>query len=99
VVRKQNASVTLRATLDRRGLVVLNESLARGWSVRVDGHRAPAVRANDVMRGVVVDAGRHEITWSYSVPGLRIGALLSLFAFVVLAGGAIALVVRSRRAR
>ena len=99
VVGERNSEVTLRATLDRRGLVVLNDSLATGWHVRVDGRSEPVVRVNDVMRGVVVPSGHHEIAWSYTVPGLRIGALISLLAALVLAGGAIALTVRNRRAR
>ena len=89
IVRDGNASVTLRATLDRRGLVVLNDNWAPGWTVRVDGRRAAPVRVNGVMRGVVVDRGRHEVTWRYAVPGLRLGAALSLLglAFVLAAIG------------
>jgi hypothetical protein len=96
VTGQTNASVTLRATLDRRGLVLLDDSLADGWSVRVDGRPAHVVRADDVLRGVVVDPGRHEIRWSYTVPGLRAGAALSLLALAALAGAGIVLVRRRR---
>ncbi len=97
VVRERNALVELRATLDRTGLVVLNDALADGWTVRVDGRPAPPLRVNDVMRGVVVGPGSHEIAWSYAVPGLRLGVALSLLALVPLLGGAV-VVVRRRRA-
>jgi len=97
VVRREDARVTLRARLDRRGLVVLDEALLPGWSVRVDGRPAPALRVDDVMRGVIVPAGQHRIVWSYAVPGLRVGALVSLLTLVALAGGALALGGRSRR--
>src|SRR5262249_44015121 len=97
VVDEQNARVTLRATLDRRGLVVLSDHLTDGWSVRVDGRPVPQLRVNDVMRGVVVPAGHHEVTWSYTVPGLRLGLALSLLSLLGLAGGAAVLLVRSRR--
>ncbi|MGN6190234.1 MAG: hypothetical protein ACTHOE_15175 [Conexibacter sp.] len=96
VTGQTNASVTVRATLDRRGLVLLDDNLADGWSVRVDGRPARAVRADDVLRGVVVGPGRHEIRWSYSVPGLRAGAAVSLVALTALAGAAIVLVRRRR---
>jgi hypothetical protein len=49
------------------------------------------------MRGVVVGPGHHEIVWSYAVPGLRAGVLLSLLALLALAGGGIALLARRRR--
>jgi hypothetical protein len=98
IVRERNASVTLRAQLDRRGLVVLDDDFTDGWSVRVDGRPAPALHVDDVMRGVIVPAGRHEVVWSYAVPGLRLGALVSLLTLAALAGGGIAL-ARSARLR
>jgi hypothetical protein len=99
IVHERNAAVTLHAVLDRPGLVMLGDDFTSGWSVRVDGHPAKALHVDDVMRGVAVGAGSHEITWSYSVPGLGAGIVLSLLAFLGLAGGAVALGVRARRAR
>ncbi len=83
VVHETNASVTERATLDRRGLVVLDDGFTAGWSVRVDGHAAPMVHVDDVVRGVVVPAGRHTVEWSFSVPGLGAGAAISGLALLV----------------
>jgi hypothetical protein len=77
-----NARVVLHATLPRRGLVVLNDSWAPGWTVKLDGRDATPVRVNDVMRGVVAPAGSHEVEWSYRVPGLRPGLLVSLVGLV-----------------
>jgi hypothetical protein len=97
VVDDGNARVTLRAQLDRRGLVVLNDALFDGWSVEVDGRPAPALRVNEVMRGVVVGPGTHEVTWRYRVPGMRLGALLSLLTALALAGALVAVRLRGRR--
>jgi hypothetical protein len=96
VVREGDAGVTLRASLDRRGLVVLDDAFTPGWSVRVDGRPARALHVDDVLRGVVVGPGRHTVAWSYAVPGLRAGAAVSALALAALLGGAIALGVRSR---
>ena len=97
VVEDANARVALHASLPRRGLVVLGDAWAPGWSVSVDGQPARALRADVVMRGVVVPAGEHEIVWRYRVPGLRLGALLSALALVALLAWAGLLVARSRR--
>lgn len=97
VTADRNARVDLRATLDRRGLVVLDDALFEGWRVEVDGRPAPVVRVDSVLRGVVVDAGTHRVTWRYTVPGIRLGAALSLLAAFVLAAAAVALRVRARR--
>jgi uncharacterized membrane protein YfhO len=84
-VSEHNSDVELRAQMTRTGLVVLNDRLKDGWSVQVDGHDAQALRVNAVMRGVVVPAGTHNVRWSYRVPGLRLGAVLSLLGLLVLA--------------
>ncbi|HEU4703752.1 MAG TPA: YfhO family protein, partial [Conexibacter sp.] len=98
VTDRSSSSVAIRARLERPGLVVLNDSFAPGWSVKVDGRDAALVRVNDVMRGVAVGAGAHEVEWRYRVPGLRAGAALSAFGlmlFLALAG----VLLRRSRAR
>jgi membrane protein YfhO len=99
IVQEFNASVTLRTRLDRRGLVMLDDDFTDGWRVRVDGHPASALHVDDVMRGVIVPAGSHEVTWSYTVPGLALGVAISLLTLLGLAGAAVALRLRSRAAR
>ena len=96
IVAERNAGVTLRATLQRRGIVVLGDQLLDGWSVRVDGRPATPIRVDAVLRGVAVGAGRHEIAWSYRVPGLRAGVGLSVAALLLLAGAAALPRVRRR---
>ncbi len=56
--------VTMTANMTRAGLVVLNDTWAKGWSVEIDGRPAPVLRVNDVMRGLVVPQGRHRIVWT-----------------------------------
>ncbi|HEX7290173.1 MAG TPA: hypothetical protein VF250_03510 [Conexibacter sp.] len=97
IASERNAGVTLRARLARPGLVVLGDQLLDGWSVRVDGRAATPIRVNEVLRGVVVGAGAHEIEWSYRVPGLRAGAALSAAAALLLVCAAMLPRVRRRR--
>jgi len=99
VVGERNAQVTLQARLARRSLVVLDDAWAPGWSVNIDGRPARALRADVVMRGVVVPAGVHRIVWHYRVPDLRKGALLSGIGLLLLLAWASVLAVRSVRAR
>jgi hypothetical protein len=82
VADASDAHVILHARLSRPGLVVLNDSWAPGWSVRVDGRAARAVRVDDVMRGVAVGAGSHVVEWRYAVPGLKAGLALSALALL-----------------
>jgi hypothetical protein len=99
VAHEERAGVTLRTSLDRQGLVVLGDDFTAGWHVRVDGHAARALHVDDVMRGVVVPAGRHEVAWSYAVPGLDAGVALSVLGLVALAGSAIGIAGTGPRRR
>jgi len=99
VVAETNSSVTIRARLAQRGLVVLDDQWMPGWSVQVDGRPAPILQTNVVLRGVIVPAGSHKIVWSYRVPGLRLGALLSTLGLAALLAWSAALLIRRRRER
>ncbi|HET6448152.1 MAG TPA: hypothetical protein VFG31_03510 [Conexibacter sp.] len=96
VVAETNDSVTIRARLVERGLVVLDDQWMAGWSVTVDGRPAPILQSDVVLRGVIVPAGSHEVVWSYRVPGLRAGVAVSGLGLVVLLIWAAALIVRPR---
>ncbi|MEI7889369.1 MAG: YfhO family protein [Actinomycetes bacterium] len=82
----KNSAVSIRALMQRSGLVVLNEQFAPGWSVSVDGKPARALKVNVVMRGVVVPAGAHRVVWSYRPPGLTAGIVLSVIGFFTVVG-------------
>lgn len=84
--RSGGAETVMHARLTRPGLVVLNDDWTPGWTVRIDGRAAQALRVNDVMRGVEVPAGLHVVEWSYRVPGLRMGTVLSLLALLAAVG-------------
>jgi len=99
VEREQNDRVLLEARLQRPSVVVLDDQLTPGWSVRVDGRRADAIKVDAVLRGVSVPAGRHQIAWSYRVPGLRFGALLSLLGLALVLAWAWTIRVRGRTRR
>ncbi len=88
VIGEGNSKVVLKARLLQAGVVVLDDALASGWSVTVDGHPRDPMRVDDVLRGVNVPAGNHTVSWSYRVPGLRLGGIVSaLAALIVLLGG------------
>ncbi len=96
---ERNATVTLRARMASAGLVVLSDRWTKGWTVQVDGHAAPSLRVNDVMRGVRVPAGSHRITWRYRAPGLILGAVLSALSLLAIIGTLVVVRLRQRGRR
>jgi hypothetical protein len=93
-----DSSVDIRTHLSRPGLVVLNDTLAPGWSVSVDGRPTRPLRVNGVMRGVSVPSGTHTVHWSYEPPGLRLGLILTALGLAITLGAGM-LIWRSRGSR
>jgi len=67
------------------GLILL-DAFDKGWRALLDSDKpVPILRANVLVRAVVVPAGTHSVTFRYETPLLRAGAMASL------AGGTICL--------
>jgi uncharacterized membrane protein YfhO len=79
--------LTLDADMRCRGMVNVSETYFPGWRATVDGRTAPIHETYGVLRGVVVDAGRHRIEMVYRPATVIWGGILTA---VGLAGMAIA---------
>ncbi|HET7652066.1 MAG TPA: hypothetical protein VFK42_03455 [Acidimicrobiales bacterium] len=66
------------------GVLRVSGRWADGWTARVDGRRAPVYRADGIFRAVVVPAGRHTVTFTYTNPDERTGVRLAAFGLLVL---------------
>ena len=64
-----------------RGMVVMSEAASPGWSASVDGKPAPIYPAYTLLRGVVVNAGRHRIETRYRPLSVTAGWIATLSAF------------------
>jgi uncharacterized membrane protein YfhO len=74
---------------------VLLDAWAPGWTATVDGAPATIERADLAARAVRISAGTHRIAFRYRAPGLRLGAAVSVLAWLNL----LALAVVLRRSR
>lgn len=81
---------SLRVETDCARLAVLMDTWAPGWTVTVDELPARAIRVNEVLRGVVVPAGNHTVTWSYRpvhwplIVTLTLGSLATTIGLAVI---------------
>ena len=66
------------------GWVIVREQWALDWSALVDGQPAPVVRVNHALRAIPVPAGARTIALHYEARQLRLGAVVSLLAALVL---------------
>lgn len=87
VSRHEANRVEIEAELRCRGLVVLSETWFPGWRATVDGRPMEVYDADGMVRGVVVDGGRHAVVLTYRPWTVVVGAMLlltaTLFAAVV----------------
>jgi hypothetical protein len=74
-IRPEDVRITVDATAP--SIVVVRNAWDGGWSATVDGEPAPVLRANYLLQGVPVAAGRHEIRLTYREPSIGRGIALS----------------------
>jgi hypothetical protein len=103
ITRYEADTVTVTASLTSPGLLIVSEIVADGWQASVDGEEVPILTVHDVLRGVPLTAGDHEITFRYAPPSLRFGLMVSagahlaLLTVLALVGWRTALAFRRRR--
>jgi hypothetical protein len=77
--------VRIQARMACQGMVVLSDTFFPGWHAAIDGRSAQIYEVNEAMRGVVVPAGDHTLTFQYRPFSVIGGFLLTLMGV----GGAI----------
>ncbi|MFX3622870.1 MAG: YfhO family protein [Ectobacillus sp.] len=55
----------------------------KGWKATVDGKEAKLLKLNDAFLGMEVEEGKHSIELTYTSPGFRTGAMISIASLLV----------------
>lgn len=74
--KRNQVQGTIKTT--RPGVLTSSIPYSTGWSVEVNGKKATTLRTNQAFLGVYLPAGTHHVTFSYELPGIKLGVLLSL---------------------
>jgi len=79
--------VRVRVETPQPAVLILLDSFDRGWTARLEsGVEVPILRANVLVRAVVVPAGVHTATFRYETPLLRAGTAASLVGMLICLG-------------
>jgi hypothetical protein len=97
IARYENARVTIRASLDAAGILVLADSFYPGWNAYVDGKREGILRANLFFRAVALPAGEHTVEFRYEPMSFKIGLVISVTTIFALIVTTVIGVLRKRR--
>ena len=82
--------VSIEATLESPGFLVLSDTYYPGWKVSVDGQESKIYAANYLFRAVYLEGGKHSVEFVYDPLSfkvgsyLSIGTLLSVLVYVIL---------------
>jgi hypothetical protein len=97
IARYENARVTIRASLDAAGILVLADSFYPGWNAYVDGKKEGILRANLFFRAVALPAGEHTVEFRYEPMSFKIGLSISVTTIFALIVTTVICVLRKRR--
>ena len=77
--------VTIETKASGAGFLVLSDLYYPGWRATVDGQPAPIYQADACIRAVPLEAGSHQVEFTFRPMPLRRGALISGLSLVILA--------------
>ena len=88
-------TVTLSAVNNHPCLLVLGDTLAPGWTARLDGQAVPILPAEGMARAVALPrAGRHRVVFTYRPEPFRLGLYATLVTVLCLSAWGAAHVVK-----
>jgi hypothetical protein len=85
IVRNDPQDVEIEVVADAPGFLFLADQYAPGWVAEVDGRPAEILAANHAFRLVAVPGGSSRVAFHYRPLSVRIGALLSAAAALLVA--------------
>lgn len=77
IVSYVSNKVVIKTNGMSKGMLVLTDTYYPGWKAEIDGKETHIYKADYVFRGVIVPAGKHTITFTFSPMSFKIGILLS----------------------
>jgi hypothetical protein len=86
IVRYRTTSVTLRTNTPCKSMLVVADTWFPGWKALVDGKPAQIYAAYDIVRGVVVDPGQHEVVMRYRPSSVFTGMALAFVGILLCVG-------------
>ncbi|NTW03016.1 MAG: hypothetical protein HGA19_17325 [Oscillochloris sp.] len=90
ILTYQPDKISLLVQNNVRGLLTISESVFPGWEAYIDGLPTPILRANGLLRAVVLppalDGRPHEVTFVYQPMTARLGGGASLLSLALVCG-------------
>ncbi|KRN90361.1 membrane protein [Ligilactobacillus ceti DSM 22408] len=82
-IKFSNNGVSGSITTNKQGILTSSIPYSSGWSARVDGHQVPVLKTNLAFVGLKLTPGKHKISFSYQIPGLHKGLIISGLTLII----------------
>lgn len=83
IAEYQPEHVVVEASSRYDAVLVLADAWFPGWKATIDGIPTKILRGNLLLRAVPIAAGNHRIVFDYDPAPFRLGAFMSIFAFLI----------------
>jgi Bacterial membrane protein YfhO len=97
IIHYENQSVTVQASLNDSGVLVLADAYYPGWKAYVNGKEQVIRRANLFFRAVVLPAGTHTVEFRYDPTSFKLGLAISIATTVAISLAWIICALRGRK--
>ena len=87
IVSYKPTQVRLRTELSQPGVLCLTDFYYRGWRATDNGADIAIHPGNLVFRAIPLTAGKHDIVMEFSPPGMKLGGIVSILAWMLWAFG------------
>jgi len=99
VVGYGSDQVVVRVHTNRSAVLILADNMYPGWKAFIDGVEYPVFRANHTLRGMIVPAGEHEVSFVFRSTELRIGLVIYGVGWALLLGYGLIFGITALRSR
>ncbi len=86
ITRYEAENIIINVETPEAAFLVLADAYYPGWQALLDGRSVPIYETNDVLRGVFVPAGSHEIQFQFRPRTLQVAIVLSLAGLLLALG-------------
>ena len=84
-VKLTKNGVSGNITTTQKAILASSIPYSKGWEVTVDGKKRTVIKTNQAFIGTTLSKGKHQVTFTYHLPGLKLGALLSVLGLLLYA--------------
>lgn len=83
IISIKNNSISAKVVASDNTFINMTQCYYPGWKVYVDGKRSELYKVNNVIQGVEVPQGAHEVEFKYQPTSLYVGMIISICTVVI----------------